>query len=97
VYEGNPNLKEFEILASPNQIGWFDRGNDSDEISDISLKQINTIFFDYQGYLAIEMDYYKEEPTLYDNKVTIRTLDHQEEDDDDWDETLMDGLEEEPS
>lgn len=97
VYEGNPNLKEFEILATPEQIGWFDKGNDSDELSDITVKQINIIFSDYQGYLAIEMDYYKEKPTLYDNKVTIRTIDHQEDDDDDWDVTLMDGLENEPS
>jgi hypothetical protein len=81
VYEGNPNLKEFEILASPDQIGWFDKGNDSDEISDITVKQINTIFSDYDGYLAIEMDYYKEEPTFYDNKVTIRYVDQQDDDD----------------
>lgn len=82
VYEGNPNLNEFEILASPNQIGWFDAGNDADEISDITVKQINTIFSDYEGYLAIEMDYNDDGPTLYDNKVTIRTLDQQEDYDD---------------
>ena len=81
VYEGNPNLNEFEILASPNQIGWFDAGNDADEISDITVKQINTIFSDYDGYLAIEMDQYKEELTFYDNKVTIRYVDQQDDDD----------------
>ena len=78
LYEGNPNLNEMEILAKPEQIGWFDKGNDSDEISDITVKQINTIFSDYDGYLAIEIGS-DGEPTLYDDKVTIRTLDEQEE------------------
>jgi len=83
VFEGNPNLKEFEILATPEQIGWFDDGDYSDEISDITVRQINTIFSDYQGYLALEIDDVTKEPTLYDNKVTIRYVD---EGDDDWEE-----------
>ena len=94
VYEGNPNLNEMEVLASPDQIGWFDKGNDSDELSDITIKQINTIFSDYDGYLAIEMDYDNDAPTLYDNKVTIRTLDHQEEYDDDDDNYELESINE---
>jgi hypothetical protein len=83
VYEGNPNLKEFEILATPEQIGWFDQGEYSDEISDITIRQINTIFSDHQGYLTIEFDHITNQPTLYDNKVTIRYVDEDNDDDDD--------------
>lgn len=87
VYEGNPNLKEFEILATPEQIGWFDQGEYSDEISDITIRQINTIFSDHQGYLTIEFDHITNQPTLYDNKVTIRYVDDDsDEDDDEFDE-----------
>ena len=86
VYEGNSNLKEFEILASPEQIGWFDEGNDSDELSDITIKQINNIFSNYDGYLAIEIDL--DSPTLYDNKVTIRYMDYDNDDNEDFDQTV---------
>ena len=85
VFEGNPNLKEFEILATPEQIGWFDQGDEADEISDITIKQINTIFSDYQGYLALEIDHITHEPTLYDGKVTIRYID-ENDNDDGWEE-----------
>jgi len=83
VFEGNPNLKEFEILATPEQIGWFDDGEYSDEISDITIKQINKIFSDHQGYLFIEFDHITNQPTLYDNKVTIRYVDDEDNDNDD--------------
>jgi len=86
VFEGNPNLKEFEILAKPEQIGWFDQGEYSDEISDITIKQINKIFSDHQGYLTIEFDHITNQPTLYDNKVTIRYVDEDENDWEDFDE-----------
>ena len=83
VFEGNPNLKEFEVLATPEQIGWFDNGEFSDEISDITIRQINKIFSDHQGYLTIEFDHIINKPTLYDNKVTIRYVDDDSDDDDD--------------
>lgn len=88
VYEGNSNLKEFEILASPEQIGWFDEGNDSDELSDITIKQINNIFSNYEGYLAIEIDI--DSPTLYDDKVTIRYMDYDNDDNEDFDHKVRD-------
>ena len=83
VFEGNPNLKEFEVLAKPEQIGWFDDGEYSDEISDITIRQINKIFSDHQGYLTIEFDHITNQPTLYDNKVTIRYVNDDSDDDDD--------------
>ena len=86
VYEGNSNLKEFEILASPEQIGWFDQGDEADDISDITIKQINNIFSNYDGYLAIEIDL--DSPTLYDNKVTIRYMDYDNDDNEDFDQTV---------
>ena len=90
VFEGNPNLKEFEVLATPEQIGWFDDGEFSDEISDITIRQINKIFSDHQGYLTIEFDHITNQPTLYDNKVTIRYVDNDSDDDDEFEEYEQD-------
>jgi hypothetical protein len=89
VYEGNSNLNEFEILATPEQIGWFDDGDYSDEISDITVRQINIIFSDYEGFINLEYDIEADKPVLYDNKVTMRFIndsgpvDFDEENDDD--------------
>ena len=90
VFEGNPNLKEFEVLATPEQIGWFDDGEFSDEISDITIRQINKIFSDHQGYLTIEFDHITNQPTLYDNKVTIRYVDNDSDDHDEFEEYEQD-------
>ena len=76
------NVETPIILATPEQIGWFDQGSYSDEISDITIRQINTIFSDYDGYLNIEFDHITNQPTLYDNKVTIRYVD--DESGEDW-------------
>jgi hypothetical protein len=77
--EGNPNLSDSKkILATPEQIGWMDDGDDSDELYDIELKNINKILSDYDGWILIETDD-DEFPILYDDKVTIRYADIEDE------------------
>ena len=92
VYEGNPNLKEFEVLAQPNQIGWFDKGNESDELSDITFNQINDILSNDQGYLALEWDEEEDKPLLFNDKVIIRALDDIDDDNEEFDDDDDDEL-----
>jgi len=85
-----------EIVAQGQEmIGWFDEGEHSDELSDITLKQINTIIQDFDGWMMFEADVFllddeesMEEieeiiPILIENKVVISFPDNFEEEDDD--------------
>ena len=81
--EGNPNVPEetFEI-ATPEMIGWFDVGEHSDEMYDITLKEINNIL-DNDGWCKIEVEevsldddedeeYIRIVASLFRDKVIIR-------------------------
>ncbi len=70
---------EGEIIATSEQLGWFDRGEDSDVLSDLEIEQINIILNKYQGYLLIDDE-------LYEGKVTVRFLDDEEEEYDEEDD-----------
>lgn len=77
------------IVATPEQIGWFDEGDHSDELSDITVKNINDILEHFDGWVDVEMVETEEDsdeyvPILYENKVTIRVP--QDYDDDSWDD-----------
>jgi hypothetical protein len=73
--------KDEEILVWPNQIGWFDDGESSDEYRDIELKDINSIL-ENEGLLEIEISngttapIFHEDiiPILEEDKVIIRML-----------------------
>ena len=81
--EGNPNVPdETSLMAEPEQIGWFDEDEESDEMHDITLKEINNIL-ENGGYCEIEVeeehldddeasDYIRIVPVLLQGKVTIR-------------------------
>jgi hypothetical protein len=79
---GNPNIFNGTIIATPEQIGWFDEGDHSDELSDISVKNINDIIQYDGGYVDVEMTQDEDGeyiPLFYQGKITIRMV--QEEDD----------------
>lgn len=78
------------ILASHDEIGWWDDGDDSDEYRDVTLEDINYLLRELDGYVDIEVDEYG--VVSIDDRVVLSLA--PEEDDDDWDETLNDGLEE---
>lgn len=85
-------------LATPEQIGWWDDGPQSDELRDVTNSDITNIMMEEDGLLQIEVDAFMNEdgeeciePILYNDKVTIGFVT-----DDDWDITSNDGLEEEP-
>jgi hypothetical protein len=74
------------VLAEQSQIGWFDEGEESDELYDISLEEINIIINDYEGNLMIEIEEYFYDkdiivPVLIDNKVIISYIEYDDEED----------------
>lgn len=79
-----------DVLATDEEIGWWDEGEDTDELRDITLDDINLVLRAWEGYLAIEIDEETETPVIIEDKVVL-SLD--QEDINDWDVTLNDGLE----
>lgn len=78
------------LLATHDEIGWWDDGDDSDEYRDVTLDDINYLLRELDGYVDIEVDEYG---VIHIEDRVILTL-APEEDDEDWDITLEDGLEE---
>lgn len=67
------------VLATPDQIGWFDPGEESDEYRDIELKDINLILQENEGHIEIEIEevafeYGAINPIIEEGKVIIRPL-----------------------
>lgn len=90
-----------EPLATPDQLGWFDEGEHSDELRDVDIKDYNYILENEDGMLEIEVDEFITEdgeeivvPTLYMDKVTIRTPTDEECYDDYDEDTAPDDYEE---
>ena len=53
-----------EILAEPDEIGWWDEGEETDEYRDITLKDINFIINEFDSQVAIEVDYMSYDPDI---------------------------------
>lgn len=97
-------------LATPDQLGWFDEGEHSDELRDVDIKDYNYILEEQDGYIEIEVDAFIDEddeeivtPTLYMDKVTIRIptdeeyYDEEDDEDEDYDdEEDWDDMDDEP-
>jgi hypothetical protein len=47
-----------EILASPNEIGWWDEGEETDEYRDVTINDVNMIINEFDGEIAIDGDLY---------------------------------------
>ena len=81
-----------DLLASHDEIGWWDEGEDSDEYREVTLDDINYLLREFDGYVDIEFDD-EEDIVLIEGKVVLSLVPDEEWGD--WDETLNDGLEEE--
>jgi hypothetical protein len=90
IYSLTANPDSFaDILATPDQIGWWDDGPDTEDLRDISIKEYNYILENYDGHIDIEIDdnMFEDgiaEAVLYNNKITVR--EPMEEYIDDYDE-----------
>lgn len=89
---GNPNIPgDDELFCTPEQVGWFDVGDESDEMHDITIDEINNILQYDDGMIYIEAeiidasnedDEQPEEvlvPTLLEGKCIIRYHGNDEE------------------
>ena len=78
------------LLASHDEIGWWDDGDDSDEYRDVTLDDSNYLLRELDGYVDIEVDGHG--VIHIEDKVVLSLA--PEEEFEDWDVTLNDGLEE---
>lgn len=73
------------VIAEPHEIGWFDEGDDTDELREITLDDINYILNEFEGWVEIEIieDFFDEDeqviPNMYEQKVVVRLLTDEEE------------------
>jgi hypothetical protein len=58
------------LLASHDEIAWWDEGDDYDEYRDITLDDINYILREFDGYVDIEYDE-DEGITIIEDKVVL--------------------------
>ena len=78
------NIETPIILATPEQIGWWD-DDDSDEFTEISIEEINNVISQFTGLLEIYIDEETDVPLLVENKVVLKYLTDEEwEDWEDW-------------
>ena len=82
-----------ELLVSHDEIGWWDDGEDTDELRELTLDDINYLLSEFDGYINIETDE-EDDIILIEDKVVLSLVPELTEYDD-WDVTLNDGLEEE--
>lgn len=67
------------ILATPEEIAWFDEGDDTDELREIKLEDINFILSFTEGFLLIDVDGDTGEPVKVEGKVILRDLEEEED------------------
>lgn len=73
-----------DVIAEPQDIGWFDDGKQSDDLKDFTLKEANFILSEYDGLLEVQIDedcFDQDEqiiPTYVLQKVIINYIDDEE-------------------
>jgi len=65
------------LLATHNEIGWWDEGEDTDELRDITLDDINYLLREFDGYIDIDGDE-DEGVTLIEDKVVLSLVPDEE-------------------
>jgi hypothetical protein len=77
------NVETPIILAIPEQIGWWDDGDDVDELREMSIEEINNVISQFTGLLEIYLeDDEIGDPLLIENRVMLRYL----TDEEDWED-----------
>ena len=86
--------EEEQVLATDEEIYWWDEGEHTDELRHITLDDINYLLREFDGYVGIEIDDEEESvyPVIIEGGVVLSLV--PEENDDDWDVTLTDEMDE---
>jgi len=72
------NIETPILLATPEEIGWWDKEG-SDEFTEITIEEINNIISQFTGLLEIYIDDETDAPLLIENKVVLKYLTDDEE------------------
>jgi len=59
------------VRAVQDNIGWWDEGEDTDELREITLEDINYLLREFDGYVDLEFDDDDGDIVLYDGKVVL--------------------------
>ena len=59
------------LLATHDEIAWWDDGDNTDEYRDITLDDINYILRELDGYVDIEYDEVEDDFVIIDDKVVL--------------------------
>ncbi len=88
--DSNPDVPP-EVVAYPDQIAYYEQYN---QLYDFTVDDMNYICMEDDGYIGLYFDDETDQPVLEDGLVVVTSMDNlwDEEDDDDWDVTLQDGL-----
>lgn len=60
-----------ELIASYDEIGWWDDGDNSDEYRDITLNDINYILKELDGYVDVEYDEVEDDFVIIEDKIIL--------------------------
>jgi hypothetical protein len=80
------------VVAYPDQIAYYEH---EDHLFEFTIDDMNYISMTDEGYIGLYFDDETDEPYLEDGLVVVTSMSNlwEEEDEDDWDVTLQDGLE----
>ena len=70
---------EENIIAFQDQIGWWDEGEDTDELREITLDDINYILRELEGHVDIEYDEIEDDFVMYEDKIVLSIVPEEEE------------------
>jgi hypothetical protein len=88
--DSNPDVPP-QLVAFPDQIAYYEQDG---QLFEFTIDDMNYISMEDDGYIALYFDDETDQPVLEDGLVVVTSMDNlwDEEDDDDWDVTLQDGL-----
>lgn len=66
------------VIAVQEDIGWFDEGEHTDELREVTLNDINYILREFEGILNVELDD-EEDIVLMDDRIIISFIEYEEE------------------
>lgn len=75
VYEGNPNLKDDYVIATSDEIGWFDEGDHTNKLVPLDIHHVNRIIQNDGDVDVLVHSEYDEDgkvvPIMHEDKVVL--------------------------
>lgn len=73
--------EEEEVLATQDEIGWWDEGEHTDELREVTLDDINYIIRELEGYVDIQIDDEEDfvDPVIMEGRVVLSLQPEEEE------------------